>query len=64
MKKTTTTTREYDDEGRLIKEFVTEVTEYYGPQPYSPSVPGVYPNTPNYPWHPQVTDGCTGAMGW
>ena len=65
MKKTTTTTREYYDDGRLIKETVTEVTEDHWPQPYTPSYPW-YPQVTYgcYPWYPQVTYGCTGAMGW
>lgn len=70
MKKTTTTVREYYDDGRLIKETVTEVTEDFCSQPYTPSNPWTYPNTPVYPWQSTWGDaisrycGETGTMGW
>ena len=56
----TTTVREYDEEGRVVKE-TTTTCEYDWPEvtttpvtPYVPTYP-TYPNTPTYPYTPHWT---------
>ena len=63
MKTTTTTTREYDDAGRCLKEIIVieTISEKETDFPYAtPGVPYIYYPLPAYPkWHsPDITCSC------